>query len=65
MVYGKGIIERLIREYSGGDIIIINAKDDMEPEEELMNDVIDMMNVFVEKRNGLRKYQVLCNYLQP
>jgi putative resolvase len=54
---GYELIERLIREYSGGEIIIIEAKDDMEPEEELMNDVMDMMNVFVAKRNGLRKYK--------
>lgn len=54
---GYELIERLIREYSGGEIIIINAKDDMEPEEELMNDMMDIMNVFVAKRNRLRKYK--------
>lgn len=40
-----------------GKIIIINQKDDLEPEEELMMDVLQIMNVFVAKMNGLRKYK--------
>ena len=38
-------------------IIIVNKKDDLEPEEELAFDVLQIMNVFVEKMNGLRKYK--------
>ena len=36
---------------------IIYKKDDMEPEEELVKDVLQLMNVFVAKMNGLRKYK--------
>ena len=55
--FGYELIEDLIKEYSGGKIIIINKKDDREPEEELAYDVLQIMNVFVAKMNGLRKYK--------
>ena len=55
--FGYELIENLIKDYSGGNIIIMNKKDDLEPEEELMNDMLEIMNVFVAKRNGLRKYR--------
>ena len=53
----KELIEDLIKEYSQGKIIVINKKDDREPEEELAMDVLQIMNVFVAKMNGLRKYK--------
>ena len=37
--------------------LIENKKDDLEPEEELAFDVLQIMNVFVAKMNGLRKYK--------
>jgi putative resolvase len=55
--YGYELIEHLIEKYSNGKIIILNKKDDLEPEEELAFDVLQIMNVFVEKMNGLRKYK--------
>src|SRR5271170_2108469 len=55
--FGYELIEDLIKEYSNGKIIIIQAKDDREPEEELAYDVLQIMNVFVAKMNGLRKYK--------
>lgn len=55
--YGYELIERIIEKYSKGKIIIINRKDDLEPEEELAFDVSQIMNVFVAKMNGLRKYK--------
>ena len=55
--FGFDLIEDLIKEYSNGKIIIINKKDDLEPEEELMKDVLQIMNVYVSKMNGLRKYR--------
>ena len=55
--FGYELIEDIIKEYSGGKIIIVNKKDDMEPEEELAYDVLQIMNVFVAKMNGLRKYK--------
>ena len=51
------MIEDIIKEYSKGEIIIINRKEDMLPEEELMLDMLQIMNVFVAKMNGLRKYK--------
>lgn len=59
--FGYELIEDLIETYSGGKIIIMNKKDDLEPEEELMNDMLQIMNVFVAKRNGLRKYRRTSN----
>ena len=55
--YGYELIERIIEKYSKGKIIIINKKDNLEPEEELAFDVLQIMNVFVAKMNGLRKYK--------
>ena len=33
--------------------------DDKEPEEELVQDVLQTMNVFVARMNGLRKYKLI------
>ena len=54
--FGFELIEDLIETYSKGKIIILNKKDDVEPEEEIMRDVLQVMNIFVAKMNGLRKY---------
>jgi len=35
----------------------MEKKDDMEPEEELVYDTLQIMNVMVAKMNGLRKYK--------
>ena len=56
--YGYELIEHIIEKYSKGKIIIINKKDDLEPEEELAFDVLQIMNIFVAKMNGLRKYKI-------
>jgi putative resolvase len=55
--FGFDLIEDLIKTYSNGKLIILNKTDDMEPEEELARDVLQIMNVFVAKMNGLRKYK--------
>lgn len=55
--FGYELIDDLIKDYSNGKIIIMNKKDDLEPEEELAKDVLQLMNVFVAKMNGLRKYK--------
>jgi predicted site-specific integrase-resolvase len=54
--FGYELIEDLIKEYSNGKILVVNMKDEIEPEEELAKDVLQIMNVFVAKMNGLRKY---------
>ena len=55
--FGFDLISDLIKDYSDGKVIIMNQKDDLEPEEELMKDVLQIMNVYVSKMNGLRKYK--------
>lgn len=57
--FGFNLIEDLIKNYSNGEIIILNKKDELAPEEELVMDVLQIMNVFVAKMNGLRKYKKL------
>lgn len=42
--FGYDFLEDLIKEYSGGEIIIINKKNNMEPEEELVYDVLQINN---------------------
>ena len=54
--FGYELIEHLIERYSKGKITIINKNIEMEPEEEMVKDVLQIMNVFVAKMNGRRKY---------
>ena len=35
----------------------MNEKKEIEPEEEMLQDVLQVMNVFVAKMNGRRKYK--------
>jgi len=57
--FGFELIEDLIKEYSNGRIIILNKDKDLdkEPEEELVNDMLQIMNIFTTKMNGLKKYK--------
>jgi len=57
--FGYEMIENLIKDYSNGKIIIINSKKNIKPEEELAYDILQIMNVFVAKMNGMRKYKKL------
>lgn len=54
--FGYELIVDLIEKYSDGEVIVISKKKDVEPEEELVKDVLQIMNVFVAKMNGMRKY---------
>jgi putative resolvase len=54
---GYELIENIIKEYSKGEIIIIHMKEEERPEEEITKDIISIMNVYVAKINGLRKYK--------
>ena len=38
---------------------MLSEEDKIEPEEELVKDVMSIMNVYVAKMNGLRKYKKL------
>ena len=55
--FGYELIEYQIEKYSGGKIKIINNEEEKTPTEELTEDVITIMNVYVAKINGLRKYK--------
>jgi len=55
--FGFELIEDLIKEYSQGKIIIENNKEDKEPKEELVDDVLQILNVYTAKMNGMRKYK--------
>ena len=50
------MIELLIKKYSNEKIIIINKEEEETPVEELTKDIVSIMNVYVAKVNGLRKY---------
>lgn len=55
--FGYDLIEHLIAKYSRGRIVIIEKKKEIEPEAEMVQDVLQIMNVFVAKMNGRRKYK--------
>ena len=55
--FGYDLIEDLIKDYSNGQIIIEDSKEiKKEPKEELVEDVLQILNVYTAKMNGLRKY---------
>jgi putative resolvase len=55
--YGYELIEDIIRKYSNGKITILEGEKEKEPKEELVEDVLQIMNIFVAKMNGMRKYE--------
>ena len=55
--FGYEMIEWLITKYSNGRIIIINKEEEETPVEELTKDIVLIMNVYVAKMNGLRRYK--------
>ena len=56
--FGYDLIENIIKEYSNGRITVLNKPNALKPEEELVSDVMALMNVYVAKMNGLRKYRI-------
>ncbi|AGC01820.1 transposase [Acanthamoeba polyphaga moumouvirus] len=55
--FGYELIEWIINTYSSGEIKIINKKEEETPEEEITKDILQIMNVYVAKINGRRKYK--------
>ena len=55
--FGYDLIKYFIETYSNGKIISINQDEEIEPEEELVKDVLQVVTVFVAKINGRRKYK--------
>ena len=54
--FGYELVEDIIHKYSNGKIIIIENNPNKEIKEELVDDVLQIMNIFVAKINGMRKY---------
>jgi putative resolvase len=56
--FGYELLEDMIDKYSGGKIIVENNKDEKkEAKEELVEDVLQILNVYTAKMNGLRRYK--------
>ena len=55
--FGFELIEEIITKYSNGKIIILNKSEEISQEEELVKDIMAIMNVYVAKMNGLRRYK--------
>ena len=56
--FGFELIEDLIKEYSNGKIILDDDKEHKkEKKEELVEDVLQILNVYTAKLNGMRKYK--------
>jgi len=55
--FGFELIENIIKTHSHGSIKILNKNEETTPSEELTEDIIAIMNVYVAKVNGLRKYE--------
>jgi putative resolvase len=53
--FGYELVEDIIEKYSSGKIIILENKEKKEMKEELVDDVLQIMNIFVAKINGMRK----------
>jgi putative resolvase len=60
--FGYELIEYIIKNYSNGKIIIINNnREETTPLEEVSKDIIAIMNIYVAKVNGIRKYKKPIN----
>jgi predicted site-specific integrase-resolvase len=55
--FGYELVEDIINKYSSGKIIILKNNEKKEIKEELVDDVLQIMNIFVAKINGMRKYK--------
>ena len=55
--FGYDTFEYIVEKYSKGNIIILNKTEETTPTEELTQDVLAIMNIYVAKVNGLRKYK--------
>jgi hypothetical protein len=56
--FGYDLIEIILKEQSNANIIILNKTEKKTTEQELTEDIISIMNVYVAKVNGLRKYKL-------
>ena len=55
--FGYDLIERLIKDYSDGCITVVFEKENKDVQAEIVEDLMSILNVYVAKMNGLRKYK--------
>ena len=55
--FGYELIEDILKNHSNANIKILNKSEEKTPTEELTEDILTIMNVYVAKVNGLRKYE--------
>ena len=56
--FGYDLTEDIINKYSGGIIVVENNKEvKKKAKEELVEDVLQILNVYTAKMNGLRRYK--------
>ena len=55
--FGYSLIEDLIKEYSNSLIIIETNKEEKDKDSEIVEDVLNILNVYTAKINGMRKYK--------
>jgi len=55
--FGYELIENIIKTYSNGVIKVEHKNEEATPTEEITKDILAIMNVYVAKINGLRKYK--------
>lgn len=53
--FGYEFIEDLIKDYSKGKIIVLNKTIEVESEVEIAKDVLQVLNIFTTKVNGIKK----------
>lgn len=63
--FGFELIEEIIQKYSSGKITILNKRQTTDPHEELVKDVMAIMNIYVAKMNGLRRYKNKEKIIKP
>ena len=55
--FGYDLIENLIKDYSDGTITVVFEKENKDVHAEIIEDLMAILNVYVAKMNGLRKYK--------
>jgi len=55
--FGFDMIERIVEKYSGGKIIVLKKEEDDSILNEITRDILSIMNIYVAKINGMRKYK--------
>lgn len=56
--FGFELIENIIKKYSKGKVIILGKRRNQTMEDELVDDILGIMNVYVAKINGIRSHKM-------